>query len=115
MELVRDVVLRLAEFLRMYLDACARIVTAVSEEFSLGLPEAGATFVGSVLGSIVLFGFVRRLSKWDHKGDKPQPFPLKTAETPNEVVAKDVEKFLALLLRVSLFVLLLLVLAMMRE
>lgn len=114
MELVRDVVQRLVELLSWYLGLWGRGATALSGEFGLDLPAVFARFVGMFFGSVITYAFFRRVSKWDRKGDKPQPFPLKTAETPNEVVAKDTAKLLAVLLKVSLFVLLLLIVAMAR-
>ena len=105
MDVLREVLTRLLEFLQSYAQWWARAVAAVSEEFGLGLAPGMPEIIGVVLGFLVLWAFLRRLTKWDPKGDKPQAFPLKTAETPNEVVAKDREKFLMMLLRITLFVL----------
>lgn len=100
---------QLADFLRSYMDLWGRGVAALSREFDLGMSPAIADTVGFGLGSIILVAFVRRLAKWDRKGDKPQPFPLKTAETPAEVMSKDFEKLLMLLLKVAILILVLVV------
>lgn len=105
MDLLREIFTRLASFLRSYAEWWARAIVAISDEFGFGLDPAVAQIIGVVIGFLVLFAFLRRLMKWDQKGNKPQSFPLKTAETPNEVVAKDREKFLLMVLRVVLFVL----------
>jgi hypothetical protein len=104
-DLLRQIAEQVIGFLQSYAEWWARAMTAVSEEFDFGMPEAVAQFIGVFIGFIVLAAFMRRLVRWDSKGDKPQPFPLKTTETPNEVVAKDREKLLMMLLRVTLFVL----------
>jgi L-lactate permease len=106
MDLLREILSRLLLFLQGYAQWWGRAVAAVSEEFDLGLAPEMAQIIGVVIGFLVLIAFVRRLTKWDPKGNQPQSFPLKTAETPNQVVAKDREKFLMMLLRVTLFVLL---------
>mgnify|MGYP000888014603 CR=1 FL=1 len=106
MEFLRELAGSLATFLRSYADWWGRAVTALCQEFDLDVPLEVSDFVGIILGSIVFVAFFRRLGWWDRKGDKPQPFPLKTTETPAEVLAKDREKQLAALVRVVLFLLL---------
>ncbi len=105
MEFLRELAGSLATFLRSYADWWGRAVTALCQEFDLDVPLQVSDFVGIVLGSIFFVAFFRRLAWWDRKGDKPQPFPLKTAETPAEVLAKDREKQLTALVRVVLFLL----------
>lgn len=105
MEVIQQILGQVLDLLRSYAQLWARAVGAISDEFGLGLAPEIANLVGIVLGFIILFAFIRRLTKWDPKGNTPQAFPLKTTETPNEVVAKDREKFLMMLLRVTLFVL----------
>ncbi len=105
MEFLRKLADSLATFLRNYADWWGRAVTALCQEFDLDVPLGVSDLVGIILGSIVLVAFFRRLAWWDQKGDKPQPFPLKTTETPAEVLAKDREKQFTAMVRVVLFLL----------
>lgn len=105
MEFLRELAGSLAIFLRNYADWWGRAVTALCREFDLDVPFQVSELIGIVLGSIVFVAFFRRLAWWDRRGDKPQPFPLKTTETPAEVLAKDREKQFAALVRVVVFLL----------
>lgn len=105
MEFLRELAGSLATFLRSYADWWGRAVTALCQEFDLDVPLEVSDLVGIILGSIVFVAFFRRLAWWDRKGDKPQPFPLKTTETPAEVLAKDREKQFAAMVRVMVFLL----------
>jgi hypothetical protein len=105
MEFLREVASSLLTFFQSYAEWWARAVGAVCREFGLDVPVSVSNFVGLVLGSIIFVAFFRRLAFWERKGDKPQPFPLKTTETPAEVLAKDRQKQLAAWLRVALFLL----------
>lgn len=105
MEFLWELAGSLATFLRSYADWWGRAVTALCQEFDLNVPLEVSQLAGIILGSVVFVAFFRRLAWWDRKGDKPQPFPLKTAETPAEVLAKDREKQFAALVRVVVFLL----------
>lgn len=105
MEILREILLRLLDFLASYAQWWARAVEAISEEFGLGLTPLIVDLIGFVFGALVLLQFFRVLTNWNRRGNKPQPFPLKTTETPDEVVARDRQNFLLMVLRIVLFVL----------
>ncbi len=105
MEFLRQILVQLVEFLRSYGAWWARAVGAVFREFGVSAPTTVSDIVGIALGGIFLLAFLRRLAWWDRKGDKPQPFPLKTTQTPNEVVAADMQKLLMVFLKIALFIL----------
>ena len=109
MDLLMQVLGRLLDFFNRYLDLWVRGVAAVGREFDLNMSPAVTQLVGLTLGVLVFLAFVRRLTMWDRKGNKPQPFPIKTTETPDEVLAKDTEKLLGMLLKVALVILLVVV------
>lgn len=86
-------------------DLLARVAQGIGGEFDYDISDAEAQLLGMVLATLVLYAFGRRLFKWERKANQPQSFPIKTAETPAQVVAKDRDAFLALLVRLVLVML----------
>lgn len=111
MELLQEILGQLAALFRSYFEWWGRAVMALNREFEFNLSPPVTDVLGVLAGALVLYAFVNRVGKWERKGNKPQEFPLKTAQTPDQVVAQDRDKRLMALLKLSLFVLFLVVVA----
>lgn len=110
MDEIRQFIGGLLDLLEAYLALWGRGVAAVGEEFDLGISTALANLIGFFLGVVSLLAFLNVVFKWDRKGNQAQAIILRTAETPDQVVAKDRSKFLMMMLRVSIVILILAVL-----
>lgn len=96
-----------------FLELCARCVGALSDEFGLGLPPPVIQIIGFLIGFLILYSAIVRLLAWKPKAFQPQPFPLKTADTPAQVVERDIANLGWLILRL-IIVAIVLVIAMSR-
>ncbi len=114
METLRWFLSGLGDLLRGYFDLWVRGVGALAIEFGLDLPQGLIELSALFLAAVSIIAFVNVLVKWDRKGNQPQSITFKTDKSPDQVVADDRNKFLMLLLRVSLFMLLLAVVMSMR-
>jgi hypothetical protein len=105
----------LGDLLSGYFALWGRGASALSSEFQLDLSPVVANSIGFLFGGLSLWAFLNYMLTWDRKGTQPQSITLKTADTPNQVVAKDLDKFLLLVLRVVLFLALLAVVMSLRS
>ncbi len=90
----------LLELVRAYVLGWARAGEVVGEEFGWALPPVVAQLIGVLFGVAILVAFMNRVFKWAPKGNQPQAFPLKTAETPAQIMSKDRDGFLGLLVKI---------------